>query len=248
MAFFEYEGNQVFYEELGSGKPLLLLHGNAVSSKLFNDYREFLAEKFRVIMLDFPGLGRSSRLITFRDDFWLYNAKVSFQLMDMLGYDKFDIIGTSGGAITGLNMCVLQPERIGKIIADSFFGDSLSFEDAEYLVNKRQKSKNNFMTVQYWKFHNGDDWEGVIDNDCDLMLNFTSKNLPAIYGDLSKISAETLFVATSTDELLPNILSRLDELAEKIPNVKKKYYDYGRHTFMITEKEEFRKIIHEFLL
>jgi hypothetical protein len=79
------------------------------------------------------------------------------------------------------------------------------------------------------------------------MLSFSRKGFPTIFGDLAKIKSEVLLVATSSDKIHPDILGRLDELAVKIPNVKKKYYDYGRHTFMITEKEEFRKIAMEFL-
>lgn len=248
MAYFKFEGNDIYYEVLGSGSPLLLLHGNAVSSKLFDEYKFFFSEKFQVILFDYPGHGNSSRINSFRDDFWRYNAEVAFYLMDMLKIDKFDIIGTSGGAMVGLNMCIMQPERVNKIIADSFFGDYLTYNEAEKLVSGRRKAKNDFMTVQYWKQFHGETWENVVDNDCEMMLNFTRKGFPTIFGDFSKITTKVMLVATSSDKLLPNILDRLKKTAEKIPNVEIKFYDYGRHTFMITEKEEFRKIALVFLL
>lgn len=247
MAFFEFDGKQVYYEVLGQGKPLLLLHGNSVSSTLFNSCKLFFSKYFKVILIDYPGHGKSERLTGFRDDFWHYNAHCAFQLMDMLEIDRFDVIGTSGGAMVGLNMCVIHPDRINKIIADSFFGDYLTFIEAEALVAKRQKAKSDFMMSQYWKFHNGDEWENVVDNDCNMMLSFTRKGFPTIFGDLASIKSEVLIVATSSDELLPNILDRLTELSKKIQKVYLKFYNYGKHTFMITEKEEFRKIALEFL-
>ncbi|MFA5511153.1 MAG: alpha/beta hydrolase [Candidatus Kapaibacterium sp.] len=247
MSYFEFDGNNVYYDIIGEGSPLLMLHGNSVSSNLFSSCKDFFANHYKVILMDYPGHGQSDRLPSFRDDFWYYNASAALRLMDILDIPKFDIIGTSGGALAGLNLCIMQPERVGRIIADSFFGDYLTHEEAKHIVSKRRRAKSDFMTVQYWKYHNGDDWENVVDNDCNMMLSFTSKKLPVIYGNPSEIKAEVLLVATSTDELLPNILERLEDLSIKIPKVKKKFYDYGRHTFMITEKDEFRKIALEFL-
>jgi pimeloyl-ACP methyl ester carboxylesterase len=248
LAFFELDNCKIYYEVFGKGNPLLLLHGNSVSSKLFDNYIDFYSDNFQVIIMDYPGHGKSDRLVSFRDDFWRYNASVAFHLMDLLGIEKFDVIGTSGGAMIGLNMCIMKPDRIGKIIADSFFGDYVTYLEAEKLTTNRQKAKNDFMTSQYWKFHHGDNWENVVDNDCNMMLSFTRKGFPTIWGDFSEIKSDVLLVATSTDELLPDILERLDVLSSKISKVSKKFYDYGRHTFMITEKQEFRKISMEFLL
>ncbi|GAB1372377.1 alpha/beta hydrolase [Candidatus Kapaibacterium sp.] len=248
MAFFNFEGNQVYYDVYGEGEPLLLLHGNSVSSTLFESCKVFFSKYFKVIIMDYPGHGKSGRFERFRDDFWRYNGVVALDLMSYLKIEKFNIIGTSGGAMAGLNMAILQPERIKKIIADSFFGDSITYSEALDLVTRRRAAKNDFMTVQYWKYHNGDDWENVVDNDCNMMLSFTEKGLPTIHGNPSEITADVLLVATSTDELLPDILGRLDKFAAKLNSVEKKYYNFGRHTFMITEKEEFRKIALEFLL
>lgn len=247
MSYYNYDGNSIYYEVLGEGSPLLLLHGNSVSSTLFNSCKLFFSQNFKVVIMDYPGHGKSGRLDKFRDDFWRYNATVAISLMNELKIEKFDIIGTSGGAMVGLNICVIEPDRVNKIIADSFFGDYMTYREAQELVEKRQKAKNDFMTTQYWKFHNGDDWENVVDNDCNMMLNFTRKGYPTIFGDISTIKAKVLLVATSNDKLLPNIIGRLEELALKIPNVETKFYDYGAHTFMITEKEEFRRIAMNFL-
>lgn len=247
LAFFEFDGNQVFYEVIGEGSPLLMLHGNSVSSSLFGSCKEFFSQYYKVILFDYPGHGKSGRLPQFRDDFWNYNALCAYELMDLLKIEKFDVIGTSGGAMVGLNMCVIQPDRINKIIADSFFGDYVTYSEAVKLVSGRLRAKDDFMTSQYWKFHNGSHWENVIDNDCDMMLSFSRKGFPTIFGDISTIKSKVLLVATSTDELLPNILERLTALSKKIKNVSMKFYDYGRHTFMITEKEEFRRIAIEFL-
>ena len=37
MSFFNYKNKKVYYEEIGTGKPVLLLHGNTASSNMFLD-------------------------------------------------------------------------------------------------------------------------------------------------------------------------------------------------------------------
>jgi pimeloyl-ACP methyl ester carboxylesterase len=40
MAYFEFEDNKVFYKIIGQGEPVLFLHGNTVSSKMFNSLKK----------------------------------------------------------------------------------------------------------------------------------------------------------------------------------------------------------------
>ena len=35
MSYYVYDDKKIFYSETGSGQPLLLLHGNTASSKMF---------------------------------------------------------------------------------------------------------------------------------------------------------------------------------------------------------------------
>jgi len=55
-----YKNGKIYYEESGSGNPLILLHGYAESVKIWQDYKESLSKKFRTIMIDLPGHGQSS--------------------------------------------------------------------------------------------------------------------------------------------------------------------------------------------
>lgn len=76
MAYFKFENKAVFYEEIGSGYPLLLLHGNTASSKLFSSILEMYSTDFKLILIDFPGHGKSERVLKFEHDFWYYNSNV----------------------------------------------------------------------------------------------------------------------------------------------------------------------------
>ena len=49
MSYLDYEGNRIFYEETGEGKPLILLHGNTASCKMLAPIIPFFSENHHVI-------------------------------------------------------------------------------------------------------------------------------------------------------------------------------------------------------
>lgn len=75
MSYFKYQSKNIFYEEIGTGKPLLLLHGNTASSNMFLSLVEQYACEYKVILLDFPGYGKSDRLEYFPVDLWYEESK-----------------------------------------------------------------------------------------------------------------------------------------------------------------------------
>lgn len=248
MPYYKFDDTEIFYEETGEGEePLLMLHGNSVSSTLFKHIAPMYEKHFKVIKFDYPGTGKSDRVNYFRDDYWNYNAKCAYEIMDYLGYDEFDAIGTSGGALVGLNMAIMQPGRIRKLIADSFLGDWLTYQEAKSIVERRTELKKNQMSQLYWKSHIGDDWERVVNQDMDLMMRVGKNNLDIIHGNYKEITSEVLAVATYTDELLKDTPGRVEQTCKKIPNCKTKFFNFGRHTFMITAKIEFFELSMDFL-
>ena len=56
MSYLDYKGNRIFYEETGDGKPLILLHGNTVSSKMLAPIIPLFSENYNVIIMDFLGI------------------------------------------------------------------------------------------------------------------------------------------------------------------------------------------------
>ena len=50
----------LWHETRGSGPDLVLLHGWGLSSDIWGEFAENLAEHYRVMLLDLPGLGRSA--------------------------------------------------------------------------------------------------------------------------------------------------------------------------------------------
>lgn len=107
-------GVKIYYEEYGSGEPLLLLHGNSESIQSFRLQIPELSKKYKVIAVDTRGHGKSSedgKLYTydlFADDM---NA-----LLNELKFDSVNILGWSDGGNTGLTMAMKYPKKVKRLI------------------------------------------------------------------------------------------------------------------------------------
>lgn len=227
---------------------LFLLHGNSVSSKMFNSEINLFQKYYNVVVFDYPGLGQSQRIDYFRDDYWHYNSLCLEKLISFLNIKgQIDIIGTSGGALTGLNYITKNSANVRKFIADSFMGYGVNLEESQTIVRRRTKAKSQLMSSAFWKSMNGEDWEHVVDQDIDLMDRCGTKSLKTILGDFKGVTCEVMCLAAITDELIPRTDLKVKAVADDIPNSILKIYDFGKHPFMITEKQEFKKIAIEFL-
>ena len=57
--FFEYNGINIYYETVGEGTPLLLLHGWGCTHSIFDAFLPEFSSHHKVFALDFPGFGES---------------------------------------------------------------------------------------------------------------------------------------------------------------------------------------------
>ena len=170
VSYFRYSDRQVYYEESGEDIPLILLHGNTSCGKMFDPIVPALAGKYRVIVPDFLGNGRSDRLDKWPSDLWFDWAKQVKVLCDQLDLQKVKIIGSSGGALAAINAALEYPELVESIIADSFEGLKADPEITEQIRTGRAQAKTYGGFIEYLKTLHGDDWEQVFDADTDAVL------------------------------------------------------------------------------
>ena len=57
MSYAQVDGLDLWYDERGSGDPLVLLHGGVGASEMFGPILDRLAAGRRVITVDLPGTG-----------------------------------------------------------------------------------------------------------------------------------------------------------------------------------------------
>ena len=89
---------ELYYREVGTGTPLLLLHGLTLSGLMWTPQIRELSKKYRVVIPDLRGHGKSS--VPDRG-YSFHNSAIDIkQLFDHLDLQKAHIIGLSlGGAI-----------------------------------------------------------------------------------------------------------------------------------------------------
>jgi len=105
---------ELYYEESGTGEPLVLLHGFGGCTRNWDPFTAALAESHRLIVVDLRGHGRSTNptgTFTHRDA-----ARDVFLLLDQLGIDRFSAMGISSGGMALLHMATSQPGRIGSMV------------------------------------------------------------------------------------------------------------------------------------
>ena len=57
-----YKNKKIFYIIVGTGKPVILIHGFGEEAKVWNNQVEFLQDKFQLIVPDLPGTGQSEMI------------------------------------------------------------------------------------------------------------------------------------------------------------------------------------------
>ncbi len=138
MAYFNYRSENIYYQEIGAGRPLLLLHGNTASSAMFSELASKFAQDYRVVLLDFLGCGKSDRIQDFPVDLWYEEAMQIIAFLEEKGYQDVYLIGTSGGALVALNVALERPDLVSKLIADSFEGEQANPAVTEALCRGRE--------------------------------------------------------------------------------------------------------------
>ena len=120
---------KLHYVEKGTGRPIVLLHGDAGSSYdfIFSPLLEKLAEKYRVLAFDRPGLGYSQRS---SKDGWspLVQARLIRGAVKGLGIEKPIVAGHSRGGATMFAWAMEYPDDMaaGVGLAPAFLPGSIS--------------------------------------------------------------------------------------------------------------------------
>jgi pimeloyl-ACP methyl ester carboxylesterase len=191
---------EMYYEEYGSGKPLVLLHGFGGCGQNWSPFISELSERYRLIVVDLRGHGHSTN----PDNRFTHREAAAdvFLLLEKLGIDHFSAMGISTGGMTLLHMATSQPKRIEAMVlisATSYFPDQARFimrrasfstmpEQVRTMYRqcaKRGDEQIRQLITQFNAFHQNDD-----------DMNFTAQHL-------STITARTLVVHGDRDSFFP---------------------------------------------
>jgi pimeloyl-ACP methyl ester carboxylesterase len=121
-------GTNIFHEEAGKGRPLVLLHGLNDTHRTWRAIMPELARTRRVLVPDLPGCGLSGRPDASYSLDW--QANVVNAWLGALGLAEVDIVGHSYGGGVALQMLLLKPMRIRRLglVAAGGLGREVTFE------------------------------------------------------------------------------------------------------------------------
>lgn len=252
MAYFSFRSQNIFYEEKGDGPPLLLLHGNTASSMMFYEAAALYARDHKVILFDFLGHGRSERLPEFPADLWFDEALQAVAFLREKGYSGVDIIGSSGGALTAMNVALEAPELVGKVIADSFEGETPLKEFTRNVAEDRARSKQDEGAKMFYQYMHGDDWEQVVDNDTAAIIRHAAEIGKFFHKDLRGFKPDILMTGSREDEFISCVSPTFFEdtygaMLEKIGHGSMHLFASGGHPAMLTNMAEFHALSLSFL-
>lgn len=115
---FTYQGNSIAVSEYGQGDVVVLLHGFAGWSDTWAEMiTRLVARNKRVIAIDMIGAGASSRSTNPSDYTTDAQARMMLAILKQLGVVTATAIGHSYGGRVALQMALLDPVCIQKIIA-----------------------------------------------------------------------------------------------------------------------------------
>jgi pimeloyl-ACP methyl ester carboxylesterase len=113
----EVNGLNMYFETLGSGRPLILLHGGLGSGEMFGPVLPVLAEHHQVITPDLQGHGRTAD-IDRPIDIRLMADDIA-ALIDHLGLEQPDMVGYSLGGGVALLTAVKYPAKVRRLVSMS---------------------------------------------------------------------------------------------------------------------------------
>jgi valacyclovir hydrolase len=117
MAWFDEGQAHIYYEESGSGDPVLLLPGWGGSIEELAPLRGRLARRFRVIAADLPGSGKSGpQPRTYTPSYWQEDADALVSLLAAAGASPAHLAGFSDGGEYGLLMAATRPGAVRSLV------------------------------------------------------------------------------------------------------------------------------------
>ncbi|NQW01647.1 MAG: alpha/beta hydrolase [Rhodospirillales bacterium] len=119
MAFVAVDGVNLFYEEAGSGHPLLFLHEFGGDARTWEQQVRYFSRRYRCIVTAARGYPPSDVPDDENAYGWQQNIADAVAVLDHLGIARAHVIGLSMGAYIGLQMSLRHADRLSALVAAS---------------------------------------------------------------------------------------------------------------------------------
>lgn len=117
MPFTEIRGVECYYEKIGTGEPVVFVHGGSCSIETMRPQIDELSSRYEVHAPERPGHGRSpdrAGTITYEEA-----LADTLAYLDAARLRSVHLVGFSDGAIIGLLIAIRHPNRLRSLVAIS---------------------------------------------------------------------------------------------------------------------------------
>lgn len=263
-----------FVDSGGEGTPVVFIHGLSSYMGFWEYQLEALAGNHRVLALDLPGYGASSRPDAPCTPPWY--ADVVSDWMFAVGVDRASVVGHSMGGQVAMELALRHPERVDRLVLsapagfESFTPGAASFIKAYWtegraLQSTEEQVRANFLTMVFNEHDEG--VERLLQERVRLGLSprfagtsvAVSRSVAGMLdfpvGDrAAAIAAPTLIVYGSEDRMIPNPVftgGRTRAIAERahrtIPHSRLLLVEGAGHTVHHDAPRAFNAALEEFL-
>ena len=245
----------IFIEDVGSGTPLVLVHGFLGSSEMWTLQTDFFKRNFRVLAPALPGFGKSNKVNSCNSIEGM--AKSILASLEKKKIKRFYLLGHSMGGMIVQEMVKLAGEKILKLICygtgprgnipGRFETIDVSREklktnglDTAYRIAKTQfieedKSKYFYLYEEAGKQTSLE----AADNTLVAMKNWSGVE------NLQNIKNETLIIWRDQDKAYN--FNQIETLKKNITNSDLRIIDSCSHNVHIEKPDKFNTIVSEFL-
>lgn len=131
MTVIHQRDTEIFFEDAGSGPPIVLGHSFLCSGGMWRAQVPALAAGFRIINPDLRGHGQSGHVL---QPFSLYDAASDvIAVLDHLGIERATWCGLSIGGMVALRAALAYPDRVaGLVLLDTDAGPETAWHKVKY--------------------------------------------------------------------------------------------------------------------
>lgn len=251
MPFAERAGHRIHYQVSGpdTAPPLLLIMGLALSSRAWDTLPARLATRFRVIVFDNRGTGRSGR------SGWAFRmrdlADDAAAVLDALAIPRAHVFGVSMGGMVAQELALRHPARVDRLALGATFAGWLHSRKPGLrtqldllLLNLGRVTEKRVAEVlvspEWHAQHPRGAIEWIVRADATT-LRFALAQIAAVARHatarrLGTIRAPTLVITGDQDRLMPPRNSEV--LARLIPGAKLVLLKGAGHAFPLEREDE----------
>ena len=247
---------EIYTDDIGSGFPLILVHGYLGSSEMWKFQKDYLSKNFRIISPALPGFGESYKAKSLNSINLM--AKFIINEIDKKKIEKFNLMGHSMGGMIVQEIAKIFGERINKLIcfATGPIGDIPGrFEPINTSIKKLREEgiKEQVKRIPPKWFVDGDKDKNyyLCENAVKHINEEAAHNALVAMRDwnglenLKNIKNKTLVIWGDQDRSYN--FDQVSLLTNNIPNCKIKIFKNCCHNVHLEEPEKFNKTVQNFL-